>query len=533
MEEQAAAEALRQAAAFGDIQIRITESTRQMLATLAALPTFQERNYDIADRILKAVHAGNPEYLNLSLTDGAGRVTASSLLARGTDLSLRPHVRQAFLSGRFSTGEYIIGLVQSEPSFSYSLPILDKSGRPSGTINTLYKLSSYSAVFETFKLDPDSFLGIVDRNGIRLYFYPPKETNPVGGPVKKSVWEKIQAGPESGSFLDHSSDGTVRFYGYKKLRLEGEPEPYITVVYATPRDRILRVSRAITRRNLLAMAAAALLALGLAWILSEVLFGRRLSRIGAAVNRIRGGDLTARVGLNGDSSDLGNIASALDDMAEAIQRRDAEQAEEARRLGSLLKEKELLIKEIHHRVKNNLQMTLSLIRLQEGACAEGEESSFKSLESRIASMSMVHEMLYSSENLTDIDLCGYSGRLVELLEASYLERGGMRVSLDCEAIRCSLETAIPYGLILAELVTNAFKHASGRDSASVSVALRRENGVARLSVSDNGPGLPPDFDPSKSRGLGLQLVLALSAQLKGSLTWASDGGARFRVDFPI
>jgi len=533
MEDQAAAEALRQAAAFGDIQIRITESTRQMLATLAALPAFQERSYDIADRILKAVHAGNPEYLNLSLTDGAGRVAASSLLARGTDLSLRPHVRQAFLSGRFSTGEYIIGLVQSEPSFSYSLPILDKSGRPSGTINTLYKLSSYSAVFETFKLDPDSFLGIVDRNGIRLYFYPPKETNPVGGPVKKSVWEKIQAGPESGSFLDHSSDGTVRFYGYKKLRLEGEPEPYITVVYATPRDRILRVSRAITRRNLLAMAAAALLALGLAWILSEVLFGRRLSRIGAAVNRIRGGDLSARVGLNGDSSDLGNIASALDDMAEAIQRRDTEQAEEARRLGALLKEKELLIKEIHHRVKNNLQMTLSLIRLQEGACAEGEEASFKSLESRIASMSMVHEMLYSSENLTDIDLCGYSGRLVELLEASYLERGGMRVSLDCEAIRCSLETAIPYGLLLAELVTNAFKHASGRDSASVSVALRRENGLARLSVSDNGPGLPPDFDPSKSRGLGLQLVLALSAQLKGSLAWESDGGARFRVDFPI
>lgn len=533
MEEQAAAEALRQAAAFGDIQTRITESTRQMLAVLAALPAFRDRNAEIAERILKAVHEENPEYLNLSLTDEAGRVTASSLLARGTNLSNRPHVRRAFSSGRFSTGEYLLGLVQSEPSFSYSLPLLDGAGRPYGTINTLYKLSSYAILFKDYALDPEAFLGIVDRNGIRIFFYPPKDTNPIGKPVKAEVWRRIQEGDDSGTFLDVSSDGVVRFYGYRRLRLEGDPAPYITVVYAVPRDKILAVSRSITYRNLLAMAGAAVLALALAWILSEILFGRRLSRIGSAVDRIRGGDLGARVRLEGDSSDLGRISAALDGMAESVQRRDAEKEEEALRLSRLLDEKSVLLKEIHHRVKNNLQMTLSLIRLQEGAGSEDGEASLKGLESRISAMSMVHEMLYGSENLTDIDLGEYCGRLLDLLKSSYAGKNPLQVSLTCETVRCPLESAIPFGLITAELVTNAFKHASGRGPAAVSVVLAHKDGTACLTVSDNGPGLPPGFDPAGSRRLGLQLVLALTSQLKGTLAWENDGGARFRVDFPL
>ena len=504
-----------------------------MLSTLAALPAIRNQVYDSAEEILRSVHAENPEYLNITLTDRAGRITASSLLPRGTDLFKRPHIQRSLLSRRFSTGEYIIGLVQSEPSFSYSYPLLADDNSVLGTVNTLYKLSSYSRIFNSLDLNPASFFGLVDRNGIRLYFYPPKDSNPIGGPVKQSVWEKIQAGPDSGTFLDVSSDRILRIYGYQKLRMEGDSEPYITVVYAAPRDSILAVSRTITRRNLLAMAAAALSALALSWILSEVLFGRRLSRIGAAVNRIRAGDLAARVGLEGDASDLGRIASALDGMADAVQKRDADGEHENLRLNRLVEDKEILLKEIHHRVKNNLQMTLSLIRLQASSCADGEPASFKGLESRIASMAMVHEMLYSSSNLKEIDLCEYSSRLIELLERSYTESGGMDVSLACETVRCSLETAIPFGLLLAELVTNAFKHASGRDSAAVSVILATENGFARLSVSDNGPGLPPDFEPSQTRGLGLQLVLALTAQMEGTLTWESKSGALFKVEFPL
>ncbi len=533
LEEEASAAALRQALAFGDIQIRITESTRQTLATLAALPAFREGNFEVVDRILKSVHAENPEYLNFSLTDAGGRITASSLLARGTDLSGRPHVRRARDTRRFSTGEYILGLVQSEPSFSYSFPLLDSDGILYGTINTLYKLSSYAFLFDSFNLDSEAFLGIVDRKGIRLYFYPPKDTNPVGGHIKESAWEKIRAGSDTGTFLDVSSDGVVRFFGYRKLRLEGDPEPYITVVYATSREKVLEKSRDITRRNLLAMTGAALFALALAWALSELLFGRRLSRIGVVVDRLRGGELGARVGLAGDASDLGRIAAALDDMAQAVERRDAEREEEARRLGRLLDEKSILLKEIHHRVKNNLQMTLSLIHLQEGQGVLDAQS-LKGLESRIASMAMVHEMLYGSGNLTDIDLSAYCPELLDLLRETYSVGGMVTATVDCDPVVCNLEKAIPFGLLLSELVTNAFKHAlrPGR-AGSIRITLKAEGESARLCVSDDGPGLPPDFDAGSSRGLGLQLARALAGQLGGELSWESGGGARFCASFPL
>ena len=533
-ESIATAETLRQASAFAEIQIRITESTRQMLATLAALPSFQERDYETAERILRAVHAVNPDYLNLSLTDEAGRVTASSLLARGTELRDRPHVRRAFETGRFSTGEYLVGLVQAEPSFSYSFPLLDAAGRTVGTINALYKLVSYARLFRSFNLIQDTFLGIVDRKGVRLFFYPPMETNPLGTPIRESVWRKILDGADAGTFTDTSSDGRVRFFGYRKLRLEGEENSYITVVYAAPRETVLGVSRAITRRNLLAMSGAALLALGLAWALSEYLFGRRLSRIGVVVDRLRSGDLGARVGFSGDISDLGRIAAALDDMARSVERRDAEKEEEARRLQRLLEEKGVLLKEIHHRVKNNLQLTLSLIRLQKGL-GPLDALSLKSLESRISSMSLVHEMLYGSPgNLSEIDLSTYCPELLNLLRDTYTLDGATRFEVDCDPVSLSLDKAIPFGLLLAELVTNAFKHSIGADRpSSVRVSLKADAEEARLYVEDDGPGLPPGFDPAASRGLGLQLVLALSAQLGGKLTWENSGGARFCVSFSL
>jgi len=533
MEEQAAAEALRQAAALGDIQLLITESTRQMLSTLSALPDFQEKNLEIAGRILRSVHAENPEYLNISLIEPDGRIGASSILPRGTDLADRPYVKKALGREKFFAGEYVESVIGATPTFAYTYPIRDGSGRRVGILNALYSISSYSGKIDCSSMDPDSFLGIVDRNGTRLYFAPPKKTNPIGKPIKPEVWRRIQEGKDIGTFQDTGSDGLIRFYGYRKLRLEGEPDPYITVVYATPRDKVLEKSRAITRRNLIAMTGAALLSLALAWGLSEFFFGRRLSRIGEVVNRLRGGELGARVGLAGDSSELGRIAAALDGMAEAVQRRDAEREEETRRLGRLLEEKSILLKEVHHRVKNNLQMTLSLIHLQEG---QGilDAQSLKGLESRIASMAMVHEMLYGSGNLTDIDLSAYCPELLDLLRETYSVGGMVTATVDCDPVVCNLEKAIPFGLLLSELVTNAFKHAfrPGR-AGSIRITLKAEGELARLCVADDGPGLPPGFDTGSSRGLGLQLARALAGQLGGELSWESDGGARFCVAFPL
>ncbi|TFG80409.1 MAG: histidine kinase, partial [Spirochaetales bacterium] len=157
----------RQVESFSEIQKRISNSTHQILSTIAALPEF--RNSDVArmQEILKAVHAQNPDYLNFTAVDVRGIVTASSRLEPGVDLSARQHFRMAFSEGDFSAGEYIIGLVDSAPSIPYALPIRNPGGDITGAISAVFLLSSYESLFNKLELPLDAILGLVDRNGTR------------------------------------------------------------------------------------------------------------------------------------------------------------------------------------------------------------------------------------------------------------------------------------------------------------------------------------------------------------------------------
>lgn len=533
LEDQAKGDALRQAEAFGEIQARISEATRQVLATIASLPAVRARDWVQAGEILKAVHRQNQDYLNFTILDERGIVVASSLLATGADLSERPHVKNGLASGSFATGEYVIGLIESTPSFAYAYPLLDQEGRVYAVITALYKLSSYAALFENFNQPEDSFIGLVDSKGTRLFFYPPKDTNPIGRPIKASVWQSVQAEGDKGILLDAGSDGVIRFFGYKKLRLSASAEPYMYVIFAMPRASVTGMSKFITLRNSVIMVLSALVSIAIAGWLSTLLFGARLKSILDMAERIRQGDLNVRNANAGDRSDLGRIAEALDSMALAIQKRDKALMDKAASLSVSLEEKETLLKEVHHRVKNNLQLILSLIRLQDDS-NKPSEASRQDLESRISAMSLVHEMLYRTERFSDIDLASYTRSLAELVQGSYGNGMPKELSIEVDEVHCKLDKAIPYGLLLNELISNAFKHGlSGRRDGKLSIALHSVEGLGTLIVRDNGTGLPEGFGLSDSGGLGLRLADALASQLGGTLAWNSEGGAAFTLRFPL
>ncbi|PKL07653.1 MAG: histidine kinase, partial [Spirochaetae bacterium HGW-Spirochaetae-7] len=187
-------DAMRQVENFAEIQFRITESTRQLLSTLAALPEFRTVDHERAGIILKAILAGNTGYLNFTMVDTHGIVVASSRLAAGTDLGSRYHVIAALENRRFTVGEYITNMVDEAPSIAYCQPVFDESDRLSGALTATIVLDSYGRLFEQLKLPDEAILGLVDRSGTRLFFHPPKPTNPVGGPIKGSVWDAMSAG---------------------------------------------------------------------------------------------------------------------------------------------------------------------------------------------------------------------------------------------------------------------------------------------------------------------------------------------------
>ncbi len=202
-------------------------------------------------------------------------------------------------------------------------------------------------------------------------------------------------------------------------------------------------------------------------------------------------------------------------------------------LKSSLKEKEVLLKEIHHRVKNNLQIISSLLNLQTEQIQDPRDLEiFRESQDRIKSMAIIHEQLYQSQDLAHINFASYIQSMMVHLFNSYSAHSRIiNLKTSLEQINFEIDTAIPCGLIINELVSNSLKHAfKGRDSGEISIELKNFNDKYRLVISDNGIG----FDLSKlenSTSLGLKLVRSLVDQLEGDLEIKSDNGSEFIITF--
>ncbi len=198
-------------------------------------------------------------------------------------------------------------------------------------------------------------------------------------------------------------------------------------------------------------------------------------------------------------------------------------------------EKEALLRELYHRTKNNMQMICSLLHLESSQCKDPKlTEEFQVIENRIASMSLVHEMLYSSRDLSKIDLCDYIGDLSRLLLQSYEAASPkVAVDLDLEHLRVALDTAIPVGLILNELITNSLKYAfpDGRKGHIRIRGASAGGNRVELQVADDGIGVATGFDFHGSPGLGLQTIFALAEQIEGEVRFASGSGVDCRITF--
>jgi PAS domain S-box-containing protein len=206
-------------------------------------------------------------------------------------------------------------------------------------------------------------------------------------------------------------------------------------------------------------------------------------------------------------------------------------------LQTSLREKEVLLREIHHRVKNNLHIISSLLDLQSDTL-ENEEliEIFADSQNRIRSMALIHEQLYQSPDLGQVEFGEYIHRLMSNLFFSLGDRlSGVKPVIEVDAVYLNLETAIPCGLLINEIVTNAFKHAFPNDqSGEVYVKLHQHHNQLTLTIADNGVGIPGGVNWQNSSSLGLRLVKILSQQLKAEVKSDFSQGTYFQfVFFPL
>lgn len=300
-----------------------------------------------------------------------------------------------------------------------------------------------------------------------------------------------------------------------------------TVLVALSETSFMAPLELADRQNLILLAFALVGVVASAWAVADRVVGPILLFSATAAKLVPGetGAAAAVEGLARRPDEIGSLASSFVDLERRLEESFAS-------LNRSLEEKEVLLREVHHRVKNNLQVISSILSIQASELDDARaRESFAVCQDRIQTMAYVHEDLYQSGSFADISMDSYLGRILEGLQATVGVTGKAALVLVSGNVRLPLEKAIPCGLVVNELVTNALKHAfpSGR-SGSIRVGIRREpDGVLELEVADDGIGMSEGH--GREGGIGRHLVASLVAQLGGAETVSSDGGVVVRVRF--
>jgi two-component sensor histidine kinase len=291
----------------------------------------------------------------------------------------------------------------------------------------------------------------------------------------------------------------------------------------------------------------------------DQLFLEPVSRLHAGAEHIGGGDFDYRIDIT-QQDELGQVMSSFNQMAdrlnsqhieleaELVERKRAQEAlrilneelesrvvQRTAQLSASLAEKEVLIKEVHHRVKNNLQIISSLLTLQSRNISDPRSlSAFTDSQNRVRSMALIHEKLYLSESLEKVDFSSYIRLLTASLFDSY--RGAMsniQLSLETDPVALNLTQSVLCGLIINEIVSNALKYAFiDQQTGVITIVLRQQpDDQVSLRVADNGVGLPSDLDIQELTTLGLKLITSLTDQLNGELNIVRNNGTEFLITF--
>ncbi|MBW4256795.1 sensor histidine kinase [Methanobacterium subterraneum] len=218
----------------------------------------------------------------------------------------------------------------------------------------------------------------------------------------------------------------------------------------------------------------------------------------------------------------------------AVSRDITDRKKSEEQLKSSLEEKIVLLREIHHRVNNNLQIISSLFNLQSNYVDENSKDILMASQSRVKSMAMIHEKLYQSPDLTRINMKDYIESFVSGLFSLYMvETTAIHLQTDLEDIEMGIDTAIPVGLIINELVTNSLKHAfpAGNEGGIIEISFRKEGELLTLKIADNGIGLPERRKIETKKSLGLQLVSNLVNQLDGTMMVSGENGTEVKLQF--
>jgi len=485
---------------------RIDGEIRQEMTVLqgiAALPSLDEPDLEAFREQARRMASAVPQWAGLGLFDESGRQIVNTLAPLGAELpptTAREVLRRVF-EGRQT--EIRTGGAESEGLATGHAVVIYMPVIREDRVRYVLAAAMRGPVVQQIaaqQIDDPRLLTVVIDERENILARSRAIEQFIGRQANEEL-RRATSGKTAGLFIAPTLDGQDVFTAFQRSPLTG----WVSVA-ATDRQQFDTLSR----RGTWAMIATGALSLTLAGALAAFLFYNVLERR-VAEERLAAsqalGDLDARL--------LATTQQAL-----AEQRKAAS-------------EREILLREIYHRVKNNLQIIQSLLRLGSRDLKGDQREPFESAVRRIGAMARVHTLLYNSPDLASIDFKEYlEGLLAEIADAFGADERNIRTTLNVEPMRIPLDTAVPLAFIAVEILTNAYKHAfPPSQGGQITVRAAREGDKGVLSISDDGVGMRDVKAPRRS--LGLTIVTKLLEQIGGTLERPDDGRTTFRIAFPL
>ena len=509
-------------------QVNMISASREILTSLTAQPDVRTGSDAACRRALQRAIGGLDQYAGAAIIDAQGKFTCTSSPTRGAvEVSDRAWFKSVMSGDGFVISDLVVSRWLGSWGIVTAVPLVDEQGTIRGAVALFIGLDWLTRRYHYGSEEDDAAFALLDSKGEMITGEaersPAKSPLPPREIVDEHLRQHLQGG-QTQTFRARGHDDVWRLYAISPL-LGGR----IFVILGTP---------VLTAIGPLALQVAwgvftPLLMWGLAiavvWVGIDLLVVRWISYLERITSAYASGRHSVRPErVSAAPAEIRSLGETFSRMADLLTARENE-------LRESLAQKELLVREIHHRVKNNLQLVMSLLNLHARRIRDPRaEVAFAEARSRINALATLHRRLYESENLQEIDLKWFLDDLCSELRRGGLSRGRsveLTVAAPSEVI--GPDVAVPLGLLVTEAITNAYKHAfTDRNGGHILVQVVRESPSSLLlSIRDDGAGYDLAASAPDS-GLGRSLIEAFVRQLRGEMEVRCDGGTLVQVRFP-
>jgi two-component sensor histidine kinase len=459
------------------------------------------------------------------------RDTGGDLVCQSDPAAHSPNVRTAdwfnavLETGREAVSGYFYAARLQEGVIVYAAPVVNDRNDVIGVLSLAIRLEWLSAIGQEPGLPPDAMVYLLDRGGNVLVGPKAQGVDTQAGLPDSETIQEVVSGYVR-TFDSVGQDGVRRNYAVNVI---GDKELF--VLLGQPTARLIEPLRTTLLIQIGVLAFVSVAAMAAALIGTRVLVTKWIGRLTEAASSMSVGDLSVKREFEGAPTEFRDLAETLREMAIRLDQREAD-------LRQSLAQKQMMLREIHHRVKNNLQTVTSLLNLY-ARIPRGEavKQAFADVQMRINALALVHRHLYESQDMQEVDLHPFMTNLCSLLQdGSGVPPRRVHLSVDIPHVMVAGDRAVPLALLTTEILTNSFKHAFPNQRAgNISVRITcQDDGMAQLVIADDGIGLAErKVDNDMPGSMGQSLIEAFTRQLGGVMTTSGPPGTTSTLTFRL